>query len=100
MFETGAVPAGCHLLGDSGYGSKTWLLTPYLRPQPGYQSNYNINIQLLLEDDRGHGQPPAEDNIQMAANDDDDDQIEPPPAGYQARVGLPYREEFARHHFQ
>ncbi|KAK3896208.1 hypothetical protein Pcinc_000130 [Petrolisthes cinctipes] len=41
MFETGAVPACCHLLGDSRYGSKTWLLTPYLRPQPGYQSNYN-----------------------------------------------------------
>lgn len=41
MFETGAVPAGCHLLGDSGYGSKTWLLTPYLQPQPGYQVNYN-----------------------------------------------------------
>lgn len=41
MFETGVVPAGCHLLGDSGYGSKTWLLTPYLRPQPGYQLHYN-----------------------------------------------------------
>ncbi|KAK3887930.1 hypothetical protein Pcinc_007980 [Petrolisthes cinctipes] len=36
------------------------------------------NIQLVLEDDPGHGQPPAEDNIQMAANDDDD-QVEPPP---------------------
>ncbi|KAK3894996.1 hypothetical protein Pcinc_001289 [Petrolisthes cinctipes] len=79
MFETGAVPAGCHLLGVSGYGSKTWLLTPYLRPQLGYQSNYNRNIQLLFEDDPGHDQPPAEDNIQMAANDDDDDQVEPPP---------------------
>ncbi|KAK3886761.1 hypothetical protein Pcinc_009081 [Petrolisthes cinctipes] len=152
MFETGAVPAGCHLLGDSGDGCKTWLLTPYLRPQPGYQSNYNRankktrsvvemgigqwkrrfhvlhseirltppakvckiifvcavlhnickdrNIQLLLEDDPGHDQPPAEDNIQMAANDDDDDQVEPPLAGYQARDGLPYREEFARLHFQ
>ena len=41
MFDTGAVPPGCHLLGDSGYGGKTWLLTPYLRPQPGYQSVYN-----------------------------------------------------------
>ncbi|KAK3894738.1 hypothetical protein Pcinc_001462 [Petrolisthes cinctipes] len=37
-----------------------------------------LNIQLVLEDDPGHGQPPAEDNIQMAANDDDD-QVEPPP---------------------
>lgn len=41
LFETGVVPANCHLLGDSGYGSKSWLLTPYLRPQPGYQLNYN-----------------------------------------------------------
>lgn len=40
-FETGEIPAGCHLLGDSGYGGKTWLLTPYLRPQPGYQLDYN-----------------------------------------------------------
>lgn len=40
-FERGMVPAGCHLLGDSAYPSKKWLLTPYLRPQPGPQSNYN-----------------------------------------------------------
>ncbi|XP_050710099.1 putative nuclease HARBI1 isoform X2 [Eriocheir sinensis] len=35
------VPAGCHLLGDSAYPSKKWLLTPYVRPQPGPQSAYN-----------------------------------------------------------
>lgn len=40
-FETREIPHGCHLLGDSGYGAKTWLLTPFLRPQPGYQSDYN-----------------------------------------------------------
>ena len=41
IFELGIVPAGCHLLGDSGYSSKTWLLAPYLRPLPGPQSAYN-----------------------------------------------------------
>lgn len=63
------------------------------------------NIQILLEDDHGHGQPPAEDNIEMAANGEDDheedgDQAELPPAGYQARDGLLYRDEFARLHFK
>ena len=41
VFEGGIVPAGCHLLGDSGYPSKAWLLTPYLHPLPGPQSEYN-----------------------------------------------------------
>ncbi|KAK3882774.1 hypothetical protein Pcinc_012853 [Petrolisthes cinctipes] len=128
MFETGAVPAGCHLLGDSGAHEKTrsvvergigqWkrrfhVLHSEIRLTPTAKVCkiifvcavlHNIckdrNIQLLFEDDPGHDQPPAEDNIQMAANDDDDDQVEPPPVGYQARDGLPYREEFARLHFQ
>ncbi|XP_045106664.1 putative nuclease HARBI1 [Portunus trituberculatus] len=123
MFETGVVPAGCHLLGDSGYGSKTWLLTPYLRPQPGYQLHYNSeirvtppakvckiifvcgvlhnickqrNIQLLLEDD----QPPAEAENNIWMDDEEDgDGAEQPPAGHLAHNGLLYR-EFERLHFK
>ncbi|KAK4316856.1 hypothetical protein Pmani_012032 [Petrolisthes manimaculis] len=57
------------------------------------------NIQLLLEEDDGHGQPPAEDNLQMANDDDDDNRVEASPAGYQAWIGVPYREELARLHF-
>ncbi|XP_056605038.1 putative nuclease HARBI1 [Triplophysa dalaica] len=41
LFERHHVPAGCHLVGDSGYPCKSWLLTPYLRPQVGPQLNYN-----------------------------------------------------------
>lgn len=41
FFERNLVPVQCHLLGDSGYPYKRWLKTPYLRPQPGYQTNYN-----------------------------------------------------------
>lgn len=41
LFERGIVPAGSHLLGDSGHPSRRYLLTPYLRPQPGPQSDYN-----------------------------------------------------------
>lgn len=41
LFERNIVPNGCHLLGDSAYPFKRWLLTPYLRPQPGPQSAYN-----------------------------------------------------------
>ena len=41
IFENGIVPAGCHLLGDYGYPSKKWLLTPYLRQQLGAQTSYN-----------------------------------------------------------
>ena len=58
------------------------------------------NIQILLEGDEGHGQPPAEDNIQIAGVDDDNGgHAEPLPAG-QDRDGLRYRDEFARRYFK
>ena len=40
-FERRFIPPGYHLLGDSGYPCKPYLLTPFLRPQPGPQTNYN-----------------------------------------------------------
>ncbi|KAG0718500.1 putative nuclease HARBI1 [Chionoecetes opilio] len=51
LFERGYTPAGCHLFGDHGYGGKTWLLTPYLRPRPGHQSRYNININIPVDEE-------------------------------------------------
>lgn len=41
LFERHHVPAGCYLLGDSGYPCKEWLLTPYLNPRAGAQTAYN-----------------------------------------------------------
>lgn len=57
LFETGVVPARYHLLGDSGYPCRRWLLTPYPDPQPGSQSTYNRSLKITRSKvERGIGQ--------------------------------------------
>lgn len=41
LFDQNKIPVHTHLLGDSGYPSKRWLLTPFLRRNQGCQTNYN-----------------------------------------------------------
>ncbi|XP_060577992.1 putative nuclease HARBI1 [Ruditapes philippinarum] len=58
IFEGGHMPAGqYYLLGDSGYPSKRWLLTPFLNPQPGSESSYNRSHKITrAKVERGIGQ--------------------------------------------
>lgn len=41
IFENGHIPIYTHLLGDSGYPSRRWLLTLFKMPLHGPQTNYN-----------------------------------------------------------
>lgn len=41
LFENNHIPVHTHLIGDSGYPAKRWLLTPFLRPNQPSQINYN-----------------------------------------------------------
>ncbi|WAR26772.1 HARB1-like protein, partial [Mya arenaria] len=57
LFENGHMPHGFHLLGNSGYPAKRWLLTPFLAPQTQAEQAHNRShkvTQALVE--RGIGQ--------------------------------------------
>ncbi|WAR11049.1 LOW QUALITY PROTEIN: HARB1-like protein [Mya arenaria] len=58
LFDEGHVPNGqYHLLGDSGYAGRRWLLTQYLNPQLGSQSAYNRSHKITrAKVERGIGQ--------------------------------------------
>ncbi|KAK3880924.1 hypothetical protein Pcinc_014574 [Petrolisthes cinctipes] len=122
LFEHNRVPPGNHFLGDSGYPCKPYLLTPFLRPQPGPQANYNMFHVL-------HGEvrvSPAKTyrivgacailhnickarNIEIPADIDNLDEVvyaaedDPLPFAFPAaahQAGLPYRDAFANIHFK
>ncbi|XP_063875051.1 putative nuclease HARBI1 [Scylla paramamosain] len=50
LFEGNRVPAGYHLLGNSGYSCELHLLTPYLPPQSGPQTHYKRYNYMLVVD--------------------------------------------------
>ncbi|KAK0151131.1 putative nuclease HARBI1 [Merluccius polli] len=117
LFERHHVPVGCHLLGDSGYPCKTWLLTPYLNPQPGAQLKYNIGIgQMKRQFHVLHGEIrrmitvcailhnlckrrniPQPDDDDDHDDDDGDDHDE---FGRVEQSGLAFRDHFVNTHFR
>ncbi|XP_060588934.1 putative nuclease HARBI1 [Ruditapes philippinarum] len=58
VFEGGHMPVGqYHLLGDSGYPCKKWLLTPFINPQTSGEIGYNRSHKITrAKVERGIGQ--------------------------------------------
>ena len=46
MFDRNVPQTSCHMLGDSAYPCKRWLLTPYRQPQTEVQAAYNRYVQM------------------------------------------------------